>query len=141
MVQKPTERDWILKAMVAVAAADGRLDAREVGLIQKVYEEQTGRSVDVSGIVLAAQAYATKRDVLVELSAASGSMSRETKEEIIRAAYLTLLADKRIAEEERKRLKDIAAALQVSEIHFEAILESAEQTLGEERSGRSARPL
>ena len=141
MVQKPTERDWILKAMVAVAAADGRLDAREVGLIQKVYEEQTGRSVDVSGIVLAAQAYATKRDVLVELSAASGSMSRETKEEIIRAAYLTLLADKRIAEEERKRLKDIATALQVSEIHFEAILESAEQTLGEERSGRSARPL
>ena len=26
MVQKPTEADWILKAMVAVAAADGRLE-------------------------------------------------------------------------------------------------------------------
>ena len=105
MAQKPTEADWILKAMVAVAAADGRLDAREVGLIQKVYQEQTGRSVDVSGVVLAVQAYATKRDVLVELSVAAGSMSEETKEEIIRAAYRTLLADKRIAEEERKRLK------------------------------------
>ncbi|MGZ5195276.1 MAG: DUF533 domain-containing protein, partial [Ramlibacter sp.] len=33
MAQKPTEADWILRAMVAVAAADGRLDAREVGLI------------------------------------------------------------------------------------------------------------
>ena len=75
MVQKPTEADWILKAMVAVAAADGRLDAREVGLIQKVYQDQTGRSVDVSGVVLAVQAYATKRDVLVELSVAAGSMS------------------------------------------------------------------
>ena len=64
MVEKPTDADWILKAMIAMAAADGRLDAREVGLIQKVYQDQTGRSVDVSGIVLAVQAYATKRDVL-----------------------------------------------------------------------------
>ena len=138
MVQKPTEADWILKAMVAVAAADGRLNAPEVGLIQKVYQELTGRSVDVSGLVLAVQAYATKRDVLVELSVAAGSISRETKEEIIRAAYRTLLVDKRIAEEERKRLKDIAAALQISEIYFEAILEGAGRTPGEELSGRSA---
>ena len=105
-----------------------------MGLIQKVYQDQTGRSVDVSGVVLAVQAYATKRDVLVELSVAAGSMSEETKEEIIRAAYLTLLADKRVAEEERQRLKDIAAALQISEIQFEAILEGAGQTPGEARS-------
>ena len=138
MVQKPTEADWILKAMVAVAAADGRLNAPEVGLIQKVYQELTGRSVDISGVVLAVEAYATKRDVLLELSVAAGSISRETKEEIIRAAYRTLLVDKRIAEEERKRLKDIAAALQISEIYFEAILEGAGRTPGEESSGRSA---
>lgn len=94
MVQKPTEADWILKAMLAVAGADRRLDAREVGLIQKVYQDQSGRSVDVGGVVRAVQAYATKRDVLAELSIAAGSMSQQTKEEIIRAAYLTLLADK-----------------------------------------------
>ena len=51
MAQKPTDADWILKAMVAVAGEDGRLNAREVGLIQKVYQDQTGRSVDVSGVV------------------------------------------------------------------------------------------
>ena len=134
MVEKPTDADWILKTIVAMAAADGRLDPREVGLIQKVYQDQTGRSVDVSGGVLAVQAYATKRDVLAELSAAGGSMSRETKEDIIRAAYLTLLADKRMAGEERKKLKDIAAALQISEIHFDAIVEGTEPTSGEERS-------
>ena len=100
MAQKLTDADWILKTMVAVAGADGRLDAREVGLIQKLYKDQTGRSVDVSGVVLAVQAYAAKRDVLAELSVAAESMSRETKEEIIRAAYLMLLADKRIAGEE-----------------------------------------
>ena len=126
MAQKPTDADWILKAMVAVAGADGRLNAREVGLIQKVYQDQTGRSVDVSGVVLAVQAYTTKRDVLSEFSAAAGSISVATKKEIIRAAYLILLADKRIAGEERERLKDIAAALQISEIDLDAIIEGSE---------------
>ena len=134
MAQKPTDTDWILKAMVAVAGADGRLDAREVGLIQKVYQDQTGRSVDVSGVVLAVQAYTIKRDVLAEFSAAAGSMSGATKKEILRAAHLTLLADKRIAGEERERLKDIAAALQISEIDLDAIVEETEPTSGEERS-------
>ena len=133
LVKEPTDADWILKAMVALAAADGRLDAREVGLIQKVYREQTGRSVDVSGVLLAVQAYATRRDVLAELSAAAGSMSRETKEEIIRAAYLTLLADKRIAEEECKTVKDLAAALRISENEFQAILEAIAPSSGKER--------
>ena len=117
-----TDVDWILKAMVAVAAADGRLNAREVGLIQKVYQKQTGHPVDVGGVAMAAETYATKRDVLVELSAVAGGMSQETKEEIIRAAYLVLLADNRVAEEERKMLRDIAAALQVSKSHFDAIV-------------------
>ena len=133
MADKPGDADFILKAMVAVAAADGRLDAREVGLIQKVYQDQTGRSVDVSGVARAAEAYATKRDVLAELSAAAGGMSRETKEEIIRAAYLVLLADDRIAGEERKKLKDIAAALQIPEIHFGAILEDLAIWLAKQR--------
>ena len=134
MADKPGDADFILKAMVAVAAADGRLDAREVGLIQKVYQDQTGRPVDVSGVARAAEAYATKRDVLAELSAAAGGMSRETKEEIIRAAYLVLLADDLIAGEERKKLKDIAAALQIPEIHFGAILEDLAIWLAKQRS-------
>jgi len=134
VADKPGDADFILKAMVAVAAADGRLDAREVGLIQKVYQDQTGRPVDVSGVARAAEAYATKRDVLAELSAAAGGMSRETKEEIIRAAYLVLLADDRIAGEERKKLKDIAAALKVPEIHFGAILEDLAIWLAQQRS-------
>jgi uncharacterized membrane protein YebE (DUF533 family) len=117
------EADWILKAMVAMAAADGRLDAREVGLIQQFYQDQTGRPVDAGGVARAAEAYATKRDLLAEFSAAAGGLSRETKEEIIRSAYLVLLADDRIAGEERKKLQDLAMALKVPEIHFGAILE------------------
>ena len=132
MVEKSTAVDWVLKAMVSVAAADGRLDAREARLIQKVYQEQTGRTVDISGVALAVQAYATKRDVLAELSAAAGSFNLETKEEILRAAYLTLLSDKRVDERELRKVKDIAISLRVSQDQFRAIVEAFERTSGEE---------
>jgi uncharacterized tellurite resistance protein B-like protein len=122
MVETPTDTDWIIKAMIAVAAADGRLNAREVGLIQKLFESRTGRSVDVSGIALAVQAYATKRDAIAELAVAAQSMRQETKEEIIRASYLMLLADEYVAEPELEKLKDIAAALRISETRLEALI-------------------
>ena len=37
--------DFILMAMVAVAAADGKLDDQEIGLIQQIYRDQSGRSL------------------------------------------------------------------------------------------------
>src|SRR5262245_14112389 len=89
-MDKPTEADWILRVMIAVAGADGRLDSRDVRIIQDVYKDQTGRSVDVSGVVVAVKPYVAKRDVLTELSIVEGSMSRESKEKIIRAAYLPM---------------------------------------------------
>ena len=55
-------------------------------------------------------------------------------DEIVRAAYLVLLADDRIAGEERKKLKDIAAALQIPEIHFGAILEDLAIWLAQQKS-------
>jgi tellurite resistance protein len=116
------DADWILKAMVAVAAADGRLDAQEIGLIQQVYKDQSGRTLSADEVAKAVEANA-KSEVLAEFAAAAKVLDKATKEEMIRAAYLVLLADDRIAGEERKKLKDIAAALQVSEIHFGAILE------------------
>jgi uncharacterized membrane protein YebE (DUF533 family) len=114
--------DFILMAMVAMAAADGALDAEEIGLIQQIYRDQSGRMLkaeEVTGV-----AGANRRDdLLARLAAAAGSLDEETKEEIIRASYLVLLADDRVAGEERKKLQDIAAALKVPEIHFGAILE------------------
>jgi uncharacterized membrane protein YebE (DUF533 family) len=121
-VKEPTDTDWIIKAMIAVAASDGRLNAREVSLIQDLFEAQTGRPVDVSGIVLGVRAYANTRDILAELSIAEGGMSQETKEEIIRAAYLMLIADEYIAEPELKTLKDIAAALRISDDRLRTVI-------------------
>ena len=60
-----SEADWILKAMVAVAASDGGLDAREMGLIQQVYRDQSGRSLTADEVARAAGANA-RGDALAE---------------------------------------------------------------------------
>ncbi len=112
MADKPAEADFLLKAMVAVAASDGRLDSREIGLIQQIYRDQSGRSLTADEVARAAEAN-TRSDVIAEFGAAAKSLDIESKEEIVRAAYLVLLADDRIAGEERKKLKDIAGALQI----------------------------
>ena len=108
--------------MLAVAASDRRLDSREIGLIQQIYKDQSGESLTADEVTRAAEANATG-DVLAQFAAAGDTLDKGTKEEMIRAAYLVLLSDDHIAGEERKKLKDLAAALKVQEIHFGAILE------------------
>ncbi len=124
--------DWILKAMVAVAGSDGQIDERETGLIQQIYLDQSGRTLTADEVARAAEA--AKGDLMAEFGAASKVLDLDTKEEMIRAAYLVLLADDQIAGEERKKLKDIAAALQIPEIHFGAILEDLALWLAQARS-------
>jgi uncharacterized membrane protein YebE (DUF533 family) len=123
----------ILKAMLAVAAADGSIEDREAGLISQVYADQSGRTISREEIAAAVRDM-DRAAILAELSAAAPSLDRDTKEEIIRAAYLALLADDRIAGEERKKLQDIAASLRVPEIHFGAILEDLAVFLAEQKA-------
>lgn len=120
--QMNMDADWVLKAMVAMATADGRLDSRETDLIRQVYEDRTGRKLAADEVARAVGANATG-DALAQFAAASKTLDLETKEEMVRAAYLVLLADERIDGEERKKLKEISGALQISENHLGAILE------------------
>ncbi|WP_158007887.1 hypothetical protein [Methyloceanibacter marginalis] len=53
---------------------------------------------------------------------------------MIRSAYLVLLADDRIAGEERKKLQDLSHALKIPEIHFGAILEDLAIWLARQKS-------
>lgn len=127
------EVDWILKAMVAVAASDGRLDEREIDLIRQIYQDQSGRTLSGEDVARAVEAHA-KDDVFAQFAAAAKRLDQPTKEEMIRAAYLVLLVDDRIAGEERKKLRDIADALQIPEIQFGAILEDLAIWLAQQRS-------
>jgi len=115
---------WILKAMVAVAASDGALDERETVLIRQVYQDRTGQTLSDDELSEAAKTFAGT-DVITAFSPASKTLDQAAKEDIIRCAYCVLLADSHIAGEERKKLKDIADALKISEVHFGAILEDS----------------
>jgi tellurite resistance protein len=127
------DTDWILMAMVAVAVSDGRLDARETGLIQLVYQHQSGRPLSADDVAKAVASLA-KNDTVAAFAAVSKTLDPGAKEDVIRAAYRVLLADNRIAGEERKKLKDIAAALRIPEIHFGAILEELANELAQQRA-------
>jgi uncharacterized membrane protein YebE (DUF533 family) len=130
---EPLRADLILKAMLAVASADGAVEDREAGLIQQVYEDQSGKIISREDIVAMARGL-DRAAILGELAAAAPALDRDSKEEIIRSSYLALLADDRIAGEERKKLQEIAAALRVPEIHFGAILEDLAIWLAEQRA-------
>jgi hypothetical protein len=105
--------------MVAVAGADRELDDREIGLICQVYQDQSGsdRAVEVERCL----ANEAGRPVLGIRSGFQDAALRRRRRSC--APPIVLLADDRIAGEERKKLKDLAAALEISEIHFGAILE------------------
>ena len=126
--------DLILKAMIAVASADaGGLEDSEISLMQQVYQDQAKRPITPEEIAEVAEA-TTRDGLLAELTAAAPVLDRETKEEIVRAAYLTLIADDRIAARGAQEAKDIAMALRVPEIHFGAILEDLALWLEEQKA-------
>jgi uncharacterized tellurite resistance protein B-like protein len=118
------EKRLVLDAMVAIANADQSLAETEIETIGRVYSDVTGEEIDAAAI---ADACERRRragaPVARELAAAAPSLSPQTKETILRAAYRVLLADERIAAEERKRLFDIAQALRIDEVEMGAILE------------------
>jgi len=125
--EKP-QSDWVLKAMVAMAASDGHLDSREIGHVQSIYEACEGRPLAADAVARAAEEN-TKINVRDELAAAAPGLEKSEKEEIVCAAYRVLLADNRVAGEERKNLHDIAKALNISEIHLGAMLEDLSASL------------
>jgi len=124
------EADWILKAMIVMAAADARLDAREVGAIRKIYQEQTGREIDARTVVLAVQTYATRRALIGDLSVAARVMRDETKETIFRAAFLTAEANGQFSPQAGARPAAIAAALGLSDSATQEIAAGSENDEG-----------
>lgn len=116
--------DLILHAMLTMAAADGHVDEREASTVVDIYRDVTGRQISETDVTQAAKSHSTSdKSLIAELSVAAHSLDQKTKEHIIRASYLVLLADGNITAQERKTLRDISDALKVPEIHFGAIME------------------
>lgn len=114
----------ILQAMVSMASADGEIDADETATIHRVYANETGEEISAQDVTKAADMLrASSGSLSSALSGANATMEKGVKEALVRASYLVLLADGRVAARERKKLQDFASALKISEIHLSVILE------------------
>ncbi|ODA69055.1 Tellurite resistance protein TerB [Methyloligella halotolerans] len=129
--------EWILKTMVAMAKADGDLDRDEVDLIQRLYRDHAKEDVETDEIERIAEDD-IRSDFYASLAQAGKRLDEHSKEEIVRCAYLVLLADGEIAGAERKTLQEIAAALKIPEIHFGAILEDLSIWMAAQRAAGKA---
>ena len=117
--------DLIMQAMIAIASADKRLVETETATIRDIYRKLTGATIEAIDVARAMESYGdgdTDR-LTAELARRRDDLDMETKETLIRAAYMVLLADKRISAQERKKLHDYAEALDIPEIHLNALLE------------------
>ncbi|GAB4231949.1 MAG: hypothetical protein Kow0032_14500 [Methyloligellaceae bacterium] len=123
-----TGRDLVLRAMIAMAKADGDVADIETTTISAVFEKVTGETLDEEEIRKAAAGIAGNSAALTQdLKAAANTLDKQTKEAIIKAAYLVLMSDGEIASGERMRLFSMASALKMPEIHITAILEDLER--------------
>jgi DnaJ-domain-containing protein 1 len=131
MTQKQsTDQDYILKAMVSMAAADGDFHDNELATIRTVYEQNTGEAIsaeDINKVSLGRRSQATT--FAEQLAAEQNQLSRELKETILSSAYMVLLADGRVSARERKKLMELAVALKISDVHRSIIFEDVERAL------------
>lgn len=117
--------DYILQAMVSMATADGDVVESEVATIRVIYAEiSDGRAVPAD---FDHASDATYR-LTDRLARDRKALARRTREDILRSAYRVLLADGYVAPGERKKLEDIAEALDIPEIHKNVILEDIQQS-------------
>ncbi len=125
-----TTRNLILRAMVSMAAAARSVEDVETATICTIFEKVTGESVEAGDIAGPASEIAADDAALtVDLAAARNTLDTGAKEAVVRAAYLVLVSDGRVAGPERKKLTDIANALKMPEYEVSAILEELESSV------------
>jgi uncharacterized tellurite resistance protein B-like protein len=112
---RSTELDtYMVRSMMAMASADGRLDEREVTTISRAYEAITGLPLPAAKVREMATTMANRDTTIYdELGRIEGRMSPATKAMIMKASYLVLIADSDADETEQNRIADIAQALKL----------------------------
>lgn len=114
----------LLRAMISMASADDKLEDCERQTIREIYLEMTGEPLadEMIDATMAARA-AGQYETIAYLKESAAALGRNDREQLITAAYRVLLCDGVIAAGERKKLAEIARAIDMPEIHYKAVLE------------------
>jgi tellurite resistance protein len=108
------EQRALVRAMVAVAAADNRLDQEEIASIAEIYHSLVGLDLERDLIIQVTKTMADgKYSIYEDLALTQDMISDTMKENIIRACYMVMISDGEIAEQEKTRITEIADTLEI----------------------------
>jgi tellurite resistance protein len=115
--------DNIMRVMVLIAVRDGRLGTAESKVISETYQAERGRAIGAAELETEAR-LATTAGVTAAAYAGriQAGLSAAGKEKVLRAAILACQADGALTPEEKDRLTALAAALDITPTHLNAML-------------------
>ena len=111
------------KVMIAMLLADGEVDASEIGTIQQIYRELSGRDLSTDQIhseIGELQQAGTQIEAIV--GGLAGMLNDVGKEKVVEAAYLVAASDGEFHESEQVLLFKMGEALGLSKSHFSGIM-------------------
>jgi uncharacterized tellurite resistance protein B-like protein len=119
-------QDAMVKAMAAVAYADGNVDEDEIKRMGQIYNKVTGNHVESSAIKAGIQvALESKQPIETALSQIAGELEPTDKANIIHAGALIALANNVFDDSEASTLRKAADAMGVGPESFKRIIERA----------------
>jgi uncharacterized tellurite resistance protein B-like protein len=119
-------QDAMVKAMAAVAYADGNVDEDEIKRMGQIYNKVTGNHVESSAIKSGIQvALDSKEPIESVLSKVSNDLEPTDKANIIHAGALIALANNVFDDSEQSTLRKAADAMGVGPESFARIIERA----------------
>lgn len=116
----------ILRSMISMAAADGKLEESEVGMIKVVTRMVFGTELaDATIREMSAKMIADNSDITAELRSLQQVVSWEDADLAVLGMAMVAMSDGEMAARETSRLEDYAGALGVDQERFDTALEKA----------------
>src|SRR5262245_62017818 len=106
----------LLRFMIAMASADQKLHAEEIGVIATVFEKIAGHPLNEKLLQDIFEANRKEQFSVFDDVPSADEFSSEFKRLIVKACYLVKIADRQIAETELDMMATIAARLNISGI-------------------------
>lgn len=113
----------LVRSMIAMASADGKLDPSEVGMIAGLYERFVGGTLDNQTITrVANDMMKGDHSIHDELKSTQSQISSSMKDLIIKCCYLVTIADGTLEPNESKRLSELADTLSIPGNRFRMLI-------------------
>jgi tellurite resistance protein len=112
----------LLRFMIAMASADGKLHAEEIGVIAAVFEKIAGHPLDERLLQDMFDVNRKEQFSIFDDDSFAAEFSPELKRLIVKACYLVKIADREIAESELDMMATIAARLDISGIELSQMI-------------------